>query len=226
MKLIMLVILVFSSLSGKEIVFNNSETIFTIDGGIAQGMAFDFADKVIRYTKKDMYIYINSPGGDVMAMFKMIDAMKMSDINFICVANFAASAAHSIFEMCNERYIMPNGILMAHEASITIAGKLASMKGLISVIERRINSLNKIIAKRSNMSYEEYDLLVAKDLWMDSTYATELNQIDGVISKISCTKELINKNVVGKKGVSTMLGIMEIEVALPACPLLSKPKTD
>lgn len=217
-------LLVFLSIivSAKSIVFSDETAIFSMKGMITNELANDFVQKVLTYDKEEMFIYIDSPGGSVGAMFKIIDVMDVSDVKFTCIARNAYSAAHAILQVCDTRLMTSNGFLMAHQAKIALKGNLHSIRRILNMLISRITVLDKRIAKRSGMPYARYDRLIAKDLWMSSRYAKKINHVDTILDNLSCTKELAKKKIKITLYSSSVFGVTAVDRQISACPLIDK----
>jgi len=209
-----------SEQSNQQILFKD-KNYFEITGSFTEKMRNDFTRKVMTHEGKELLIYLDSPGGSVFAVSRMIGVMDNSNIKFVCVARFAASAAFMLFQNCNTRIMLPDGVLMSHNASGSFRGELPRVKSLFEVIEAIVDNLEERIIKRMNMDRDEYKALINKNLWMDTSLAEKYNAVDVVSNNVRCAKDLIEKKI---KTVTTTFGFfgpVQREAYKSACPLLS-----
>ena len=103
--LTMIVACFISSIAYAEnkIVFDEGN-FFAVNASFDEVLLDSFTRRVMTTDEKKIFIYFDSPGGSVFALTRMIGIMKSSNIKFVCVARFAASAAFMMFQRCNERY--------------------------------------------------------------------------------------------------------------------------
>ena len=203
--------------------FNDTNDFFVVTASYDEALLERFIKKVATFKKKTMYIYYDSPGGSVISLNRMLGIMENSDIKFICMARFAASAAFTMFEMCDERYLLADGILMSHDASIGLQGNIHTIKGMLDMYILMLETIERKIAKRMKLSFEEYDYLKSRELWMNIDLARKYNAIDGEVKKLSCSEKLIKQTVAKDVSVMTILGPMTVTETFSACPLLTAP---
>ena len=92
-----------------------------------------------------IYIYINSPGGEVIAGLEVINYIKSlqeRNIEINCICHNAMSMAFAIFQYCSNRYILYASTLMQHQMSIQVKGKLYDINSRMkyyNMIENEIN---------------------------------------------------------------------------------------
>lgn len=205
-----------------DITLDNSYSLFIIKSTINNTTADRFRKKLYTYNKEEMTFFINSPGGSVLAMLDIIDNMKTSGIRYRCITKFAASAAFNIFEYCDERILMKEGTLMAHQASISIKGNITSVIRLLTMWYNRIEKVHRYIAKRIGMEFLQYDYIISKDWWIDELVAVENNLIDGKTQTVACSDKLINEEIIEDVSFYTLFGVMTKRYKKSACPLLNK----
>lgn len=166
-----------------------------------------------------LYIYINSPGGDVMAGFEIINYIKsLQDRSkqVICIAHNAMSMAFAIFQYCSQRYILYASTLMQHQMSLQAKGKLYDLNSrmqYLNVIEHKINQDQ---ATRLNMSLTIFTRLIQNDWWLYAEEILEHKAADQLVS-LSCAFENYEENVV----IQTFFG--DVQIKYSACPLINYP---
>ena len=173
-----------------------------------------FLNKHNNYT----YIYINSPGGSVLAGQRYINLINnlKSSRKIMCICDVAASMAFHILQHCDYRYVLETSRMMQHQISLSgIEGNIKNIKSYITMIEEMYDSMIIIESKRLQISKELYEKKIESDWWI---YGGEKLVKDGfadlMLKSISCSKELIKK----KTFVTNILD--NILIKKSACPLI------
>lgn len=136
--------------------------------------------------KKDISLYINSPGGSVTAGLAILDTMNhvKPSVSTVCVG-MAASAAAVILSAGEKgkRYALPNAEVMIHQPWGGAQGQAADIeitaKHIIATRER----LNKILAKNTGQPVEKIEKDVDRDYFMMAEDAKKYGIIDQVYKK-------------------------------------------
>lgn len=123
---------------------------------------------------KNIYLYINSLGGDFeegYKLIKFIEKNKLNNIIFICIAKKAASTAFIIFQYCDKRYILKNSFLLDHELQITLKliGPIETIdswyKNNFLFIKDVNKNIREYISNKINMKYDEYLIKIKNKNW-------------------------------------------------------------
>lgn len=136
---------------------------------------------------KDIYLYINSPGGSVHAGLALYDTMNYikSPVNTV-VMGLAASMGCFLLSggEKGKRYVLPNASIMAHQVSSGTRGhvldQIASLEHTKSLNER----LFSIMAKNIGMDVADLKKIADRDLWMTAEQAVELGFADKIIGTL------------------------------------------
>lgn len=166
-----------------------------------------------------IYLYINSPGGNVMAGLEIINYIKSlqrRDKQVICIAHNAMSMAFAIFQYCTERYILYSSSLMQHQMSLGISGKLYDINSRMVYLNRLEEKINQDQAERLKLSVANFTRLIQNDWWM---YAEDIllnNAADKMVS-IFCSFDNFEETVT----IHSLFG--EITVKYSACPSINYP---
>ncbi|MFA6514674.1 MAG: ATP-dependent Clp protease proteolytic subunit [Candidatus Paceibacterota bacterium] len=148
---------------------------------IAQLLYLDHTD-----SKKDVYLYINSPGGSVTAGLAIIDTMNFikSDVSTICVG-IAASMGALILSSGKKgkRFSLPNSEVMIHQVMGGTEGQASDIAINAKHILRTKDTLNKILAQNTNKKIDQVEKDSDRDYWMTSDEAKKYGIIDDIISK-------------------------------------------
>ncbi len=137
--------------------------------------------------KKDIHLYINSPGGSVTAGLAIYDTMQFikNDISTICLG-LGASMAQVL--LCagakGKRYALPNARILMHQPSGGTQGQSADIEIYTREILRMRDSLYGIIAKHTGKDIEQILKDADRDKYMTSNEAMEYGIIDKILEKI------------------------------------------
>lgn len=137
---------------------------------------------------KDIYLYINSPGGSITAGMAIHDTMRYikCDVVTICIGMAASMGA---FLLCSgtkgKRMALPNSEVMIHQPLISggLSGQATDIKIHSDHLIRTRETLNKLIAKYSGKPYEQVCQDTERDNYMTATQALEYGLIDKIIEK-------------------------------------------
>ena len=163
----------------------------------------------------ELFIYIDSPGGDVFAGLILINYILTSDRKISCVANSAASMAHQILQVCHTRIGTEHNVLMQHKLATTVQGNPQDIAGQLGIMQSLEEYLDTMSSKRIGITLQEYQRRTAQPWYTFGRKSLEQNVIDK-ISLVKCSKELYNKHYT--KDVNTFLGT--IKLTYNGCPLL------
>ena len=136
---------------------------------------------------KDIYLYINSPGGSVTAGMAIYDTMQFirPDVATICVGQCASMAALLLTAGAKgKRFALPNSRILIHQPSIAggIGGQATDIKIQAEEIIRMRELTSSIIAKHTGQPFEQVERDVERDRIMSATQAKEYGLIDEVIT--------------------------------------------
>jgi ATP-dependent Clp protease protease subunit len=148
---------------------------------IAQLLYLDHTDP-----KKDIALYINSPGGSVTAGLAIIDTMNFikSDVSTICVG-IAASMGALILSagQKGKRFTLPNSEVMIHQVMGGTEGQASDIAINAKHILRTKDTLNKILAQNTNKKIDQVEKDSDRDYWMTADEAKKYNIVDEIITK-------------------------------------------
>lgn len=148
---------------------------------VAQLLYLDHMD-----SKKDIYLYINSPGGSVSAGMAILDTMNFvrADVSTICVG-VAASMGSLLLSSGTKgkRFALPNSEIMIHQVLGGAEGQASDIEIQAKHILRIKENLNKILAKNTGKTPAQVEKDADRDNWMTADEAKKYNLVDDVISK-------------------------------------------
>jgi ATP-dependent Clp protease protease subunit len=135
---------------------------------------------------KDIFLYINSPGGSITSLFAIYDTMQYikPDVNTVCMG-MAASAAAVILAGGAEgkRFALPHARVMLHQPHGGAQGQASDIEIQARLIVQMREQLNKILAAHSGQELSKIELDTERDYWMMADEAKEYGVIDGVLTR-------------------------------------------
>jgi len=163
------------------------ERIIFITGGIEDHMANLVVAQLLfleaEDPKKDIYIYVNSPGGSVSAGMAIIDTMHhiKPDVATVCVG-IAASMGSLILSQGSKgkRFILPNAEVMIHQPMGGAYGQATDIDITAKHILKTRDRLNKMLAKATGQKLSKIEQDVERDFFMDAEEAEKYGIIDKV----------------------------------------------
>lgn len=172
---------IFSRLLMDRIVFLGSAINDTVANVIIAQLLFLDADN----PEKDIFLYINSPGGSVYAGLAIYDTMTFlrSPVNTYCMG-IAASMGSFLLAAGTKgkRYALPNSRIMLHQPSGGTQGTAADIEIQAKEILHLRERLNKIYADNTGQTVETINEDLDRDVFMSPDEAKEYGLIDHVIS--------------------------------------------
>lgn len=132
---------------------------------------------------KDIYMYINSPGGSIDAMYAIHDVMQYIKCDVCTMAYGQAASAAAFILMAGtkgKRAALPNTEIMIHEMAGGLQGKAKDMRNRWKTLDRLDNKLNKDLAKYTGQSVKKVEKDVKLDFYMNAEEAKEYGIIDKV----------------------------------------------
>lgn len=136
--------------------------------------------------KKDISMYINSPGGVVTSGLAMYDTMEYvrPDVSTVCIGQ-AASAGSLLLTAgaAGKRYCLPNAKLMIHQPSGGFQGQASDIEIHAREILKTRARLNDIYVKHTGRKVEEIESGMDRDNFMEPEEAKRFGLIDEVVDK-------------------------------------------
>ena len=152
---------------------------FVANSVIAQLLFLQMADP-----KKDIHLYINSPGGSVTAGLAMYDTMQFvtCDVNTYCIGIAASMGAVLLTAGTpGKRFCLPNSHVMIHQVSGGAQGTASDVERTIEFMFNLKKRLNKILAHHTGKDIETIDRDADRDNYMSAEVAAEYGLVDRVL---------------------------------------------
>ncbi|MDX1808605.1 MAG: ATP-dependent Clp endopeptidase proteolytic subunit ClpP [Sulfurospirillaceae bacterium] len=136
--------------------------------------------------EKDIYLYINSPGGVITSGFSIYDTMNYirPDISTICIGQAASMGAFLL--SCGtkgKRYALPNSRIMIHQPLGGAQGQATDIEIQAKEILRLKHTLNEILAKNCGQKVQKIIKDTERDFFMSAKESMEYGLIDKVLEK-------------------------------------------
>ncbi len=134
--------------------------------------------------KKDITLYVNSPGGSVTAGLAIIDTMNhiKPDVATVCVGMAASMGAGILSAGAKgKRYALPNSEVMIHQPSGGAEGQATDIEIAAKRILKNRDVLNKMLAKNTGQPLSKIEKDVDRDFFLNSDEAKKYGIIDKVL---------------------------------------------
>jgi ATP-dependent protease ClpP protease subunit len=140
---------------------------------------------------KPRYLYIRSPGGEVIAGTRLVEYLQSKDgKGVVAVAQFAASMAFVTLQASETRLITQTGILMSHGISGGAQGTVKEIEKQLEFMKKLENMLLDLLANRLGLTREALRDKHNPEWWIvGADEAAKAKAIDGVAS-VTCSKEV------------------------------------
>lgn len=136
--------------------------------------------------KKDIKLYINSPGGSVTAAMAMYDTMNhiKPDVSTICIGMAASAASFLLASGAKgKRFALPNAEVMIHQVMGGAEGQASDIEIAARHIIRTKEKLNKILAKSTGQTLERVEKDSDRDYFMTAEEAKKYGLIDEIVKE-------------------------------------------
>ena len=171
---------IYSRLLKDRIIMLSGEVNDAVASTVVAQLLFLEADD----PEKDIYLYINSPGGVVTAGMSMYDTMNYikPDVCTICIGQAASMGAFLLSAGAKgKRFSLPNSRIMIHQPSGGAQGQSTDIQIQAKEIQRLKDSLNKLLAKHTGQDVKEVEEDTERDNFMSADEACKYGLIDKVI---------------------------------------------
>jgi ATP-dependent Clp protease, protease subunit len=134
----------------------------------------------------DISMYVNSPGGDITALFSIYDAMRylVSDVATYCLGQAASAAAVLLSAGTKgKRYALPNSRVLLHQPHGGIQGQSADMEIHAREILRQRRRMEEILAEHTGQPYQRVHDDLDRDFILTPEDAVAYGVVDRVVSR-------------------------------------------
>ena len=175
---------IFSRLLKDRIVMLSGEVNDQVASTIVAQLLFLEAED----PEKDIYFYINSPGGVITSGMSIYDTMNYikPDVSTICIGQAASMGAFLLSSGAKgKRYSLPNSRIMIHQPSGGAQGQSTDIQIQAQEIQRMKDDLNAILAENTGQKVAKIAEDTERDNFMSAEESKKYGMIDEVISKNS-----------------------------------------
>lgn len=171
---------IYSRLLKDRIIFLSGEVEDNMANTIVAQMLFLEAED----PDKDIYLYINSPGGVVTAGMAIYDTMQYikPDVSTICIGQAASMGSLLLTAGAKgKRFALPNARIMIHQPLGGARGQSTDVQIQAKELLRIRQMLNEILSERTGKSLEQIETDTERDNFMSAAEAVEYGLVDKVI---------------------------------------------
>lgn len=173
---------IYSRLLKERIIFLGGPIVDVVANAvIAQLLFLESEDE-----KKDIKIYVNSPGGSVSAGLAIYDTMQYvkPDVSTICVGIAASMGATLLAAGAKgKRFALPNSEILLHQVMGGAEGQAVEIEIAARQILRVKARINTILAKHTGQKLDKIESDTDRDFWMDTEEAKKYGIIDEIIKR-------------------------------------------
>ena len=179
---------IYSRLLKDRIIFLGTP----IDDGVANSIMAQLLHLESEDPEKDIYVYINSPGGSITSLFAIYDTMKYikPDVATVCMG-LAASAGAVILAggTPGKRYSLPHARIMLHQPAGGAEGTSKDIEIQAKLITDMRHQINGLLAEFTKKDIDQISVDTDRDFWMTAQEALEYGIVDEVLTQ----RELVDK---------------------------------
>lgn len=171
---------IYSRLLKDRIIMLGSQ----IDDNVANSIVSQLLFLQAQDAEKDIYLYINSPGGSVTAGFAIYDIIQhiKPDVQTICIGMAASMGSFLLAAGAKgKRFALPNAEVMIHQPLGGAQGQATEIEIAANHILKTRAKLNKILAERTGQSIEQIEKDTDRDNFLSAEEAKEYGLIDEVM---------------------------------------------
>ncbi|MGK5530756.1 ATP-dependent Clp protease proteolytic subunit [Streptomyces sp. URMC 129] len=171
---------VYNRLLGERIIFLGQPVDDDIANRITAQLLLLAADP-----DKDIFLYINSPGGSITAGMAIYDTMQYIKNDVVTIAmGLAASMGQFLLTAGapGKRYALPNAEVLIHQPSAGLAGSASDIKIHAEQLLRTKQKMARLSAQHSGVSIEQWERDADRDRWFSAEEARDYGLLDEVIT--------------------------------------------
>lgn len=135
---------------------------------------------------KDIFLYINSPGGSVSAGLSIFDTMNFikPEVSTLCMGMAASMGSFLLMAGAKgKRFALPNSRVMIHQPSGGAQGQASDIEIQAREIIKTREQLNRIYAERTGQPVEKIAADMERDMWLSPSEAKDYGLVDQVLEK-------------------------------------------
>ena len=175
-------------LEQRKIILNAIIDDDTMESVVLHILRWNMEDKDIPVEKrKPIWLYINSPGGDVVYGLNVIDTIKASEtpVYTVCFSECASMAFH-IFIVGHKRYCFKNSILLIHDGEVSISNSSSKAKDTMKFIDSLDERIKQHLLENTKITAEFYESIYDTEYYL---FANDKGK------ELGCTDYIIGEDV-------------------------------
>lgn len=134
--------------------------------------------------REPIKIYIDSPGGELVASFTIINAIELSNTPVWTInVGGAYSGGFFIFIAGHKRLAYPLSSFLYHEGSIAVGGDAHKFRNQADFYKKQMDQLREHTLKYTKLTIEDYEKILKDDYWLTAKEAIEVGVADGIVTK-------------------------------------------
>ena len=166
--------------------------IIQVSGGVSSKLAHEVNRQLLAMEResadKPIYLYVNSPGGEVTSGFAIFDTARFVQPEIFTVVTGLAASMGSIIALAAEkknRLALPNAKFLIHQPLISgvLQGSASELEIHAKDIIKTKRRINELYAEETGRSVEEVEAATDRDNWLDATEALEFGLISRIINR-------------------------------------------
>jgi len=172
---------IYSRLLKERIVFLGGP----IDDAVANNVIAQLLFLEHEDPKKDIKLYINSPGGSVTAGLAIYDTMQFikSDVSTICVGVAASMGAVLLAAgKKGKRFTLPNSEVLLHQVMSGVQGQAVEIEITAKHVLRTKDQLNQILSKHTGQTLVKIGKDTDRDFWLTAQEAKDYGVVDEIVT--------------------------------------------
>jgi ATP-dependent Clp protease protease subunit len=183
----------FGDITDLSNALNRQLNVGEIDGNVG-----DAIDSYIRFFNRQdeqdgipveervpIKIYIDSPGGDLIATFTMINSIRMSKTP-VWTINIGAAYSGGFFTFIagHKRFAYPLASFLFHEGSTGTSGDAGKFRNFADFYKKELDNLKKVVLEYTNITEEDYEKHINDDWWFTAEEALEYGICDEIAKEL------------------------------------------
>lgn len=180
--------LIQENLDKRILVLNDEISVDILEKYSLYIMKWNAEDKDLPVEKrKPIWLYLQTPGGDVVAGFNLVDVIQASEtpVYTVCFSDCASMGFH-IFISGHKRYAFKNSILLIHDGEITVNNSSSKAKDTMKFFETLDKRIKNHVTSSTKITNEFYDSIYDKEYYI---YANEEGK------ELGCVDYIIGEDV-------------------------------
>lgn len=151
----------------------------------------------------DICLFVNSPGGSVLAGLAVYDVMQLIPNDVVTVASGLAASMGQVL-LCagaaGKRFALPNAQVLMHEGSAGIGGSAADVAIQAANLAATGARMRAIIARHTGRPLDEITADVGRDRWFDADEARDYGFVDAVVTSLD---QVLPRRIVRRIGIAS-----------------------